>query len=180
MGKLNSLLSAALIGILLLHVVFGSFMVLGIGHNGGKILALIGTGILVLHVLCSVASTGRTLRRLVQRHVPLYVRANRLFWLRRISGMFIIIFLLCHIGMFGTMDGTHYVLYEFTLTKWLLQFGFMTSLFLHMGTNMRPLLVSLGWTNITNHCRDVYVVLGVLYVFTMTAISIYYGGWQTL
>lgn len=180
MRKLNTLLSAALIAILLIHVVFGSFMILGIGHNGAKILALIGAGLLILHILLSGVATTQTIRRMVSRHMPLYVRANRLFLLRRLSGLGIVIFLVFHIGMFGTMVDTHYVLYEFTTTKLLLQFGFMTSLFVHIGTNIRPLFVSLGWQQITNHCRDVYVVLGVLYMFTLTAISMYYGGWQTL
>lgn len=180
MRKVNTYISLALCLIFLLHLVMGSFMVLGIGHNGGKILALAGLVLLVIHIGCSMISTGQTLRRLGWRNVTLYGWQNRLFWLRRGTGLLILVFLLGHIGLFGTVMDGHYVLFEFTWQKLVIQLLFMTALSVHILTNIRPLFVSLGWHHIAPRSQDVYIIVGVLYLFSILAMAIYYVGWQVL
>lgn len=180
MRKLNTYISLALCVVFLVHLVMGSFMVLGIGHNGGKYLALAGLILLAIHITCSVISTGRTCRRLGVRHLLLYGRQNALFWLRRCTGLLILLFLLGHIGLFGTVMDGQYVLFEFTWQKLVLQLLFMTALSIHILTNIRPLFVSLGWYHIAPRSQDVYIIVGVLYLFSVLAMAIYYVGWQVL
>lgn len=178
MRKLNTYLSLALCLVFLLHLVMGSFMILGIGHNGGKLLAIAGACALVIHVALSAYSTGRTMTRLGLRHLLQYGWANRLFWLRRLSGLAILILLFGHIGLFGAVIDGQYVLFDFTWPKALLQGTFLTALCVHIATNMRPLFVSLGWSGIAGRCRDVYASLVVFYLFSIVALIIYYVGWQ--
>lgn len=45
MRKLNTILSVLLLVIFLLHGIMGSFMLLGIGSNAGKILAWVGVAV---------------------------------------------------------------------------------------------------------------------------------------
>ena len=49
MRKLNTILSVLLLVIFLLHGIMGSFMLLGIGSNAGKILAWVGVAVLAVH-----------------------------------------------------------------------------------------------------------------------------------
>ena len=51
MRKLNTILSVLLIVVFLLHGVLGSFMLLGVGQTGGKMLAHIG--MLLLFCICA-------------------------------------------------------------------------------------------------------------------------------
>lgn len=178
MRKLNVCISLALCLLFALHLVMGSFMLLGIGHNGGRLLALAGVALLAVHLVLSGCSTGRTLRRLGWLRLVQYGRENRLFWLRRLSGLAIILLLVGHVGLFGTVVDGQYVLFDFTWPKALLQGAFLTALCLHIGTNIRPLFVSLGWSRIQERCRDCYVSLGIIYLFSILALSIYYAGWQ--
>lgn len=178
MRKLNTCISLALCGLFTLHLVMGSFMLTGIGQNGGKYLALAGVVLLVAHVVLSGSSTGRTLRRLGRKGLFQYGRANGLFWLRRVSGLAIVVLLAGHIGLFGAVVDGQYILFDFTWPKALVQGAFLTALALHIGTNVRPLCVSLGWNRVQARCRDCYVSLGVMYVFSMLALGIYYVGWQ--
>ncbi len=176
MRKINALLAAVLTVLVLLHSVMGSFMVLAIGHNGGKLVALAAAVILALHAVCGAILTRRSLRRLT----PAFFRANSLYWLRRLTGIAVIVLLWFHVGLFGTMTGSQYILYEFTLPRLAVQIAFILAFLTHIALNLRPLFITLGWTSFAAHCRDGYVLLAVVGLFTLGAMGYYYIGWQTL
>lgn len=62
MRKLNTILSVLLLVIFLLHGIMGSFMLLGIGSNAGKILAWVGVAVLAVHAGIGIILTVQTLR----------------------------------------------------------------------------------------------------------------------
>jgi hypothetical protein len=71
------------------------------------------------------------------------MRQNALFWARRISGVCILIFAFFHFGLFGSMVGDTYILFDFTTARLVTQLLLIASLFTHIFMNIRPLLISL-------------------------------------
>lgn len=78
------------------------------------------------------------------------------------------------------MQGTHYILFEFTICKLITQFLFVSMLFLHIGLNIRPLLLALGMQHTAAHAYDIYGILAVFYLFITSSLICYYAGWQYL
>ena len=60
MRKLNTILSVLLLVIFLLHGIMGSFMLLGIGSNAGKILAWVGEAVHAVHAGIGIILTVQT------------------------------------------------------------------------------------------------------------------------
>ena len=85
----------------LLHGVLGSFMLLGVGQTGGKMLAHIGMLLLFLHLCIGVRLTMQTLRT---KQGFAYSKQNALFWTRRASGLAILILVFFHMGAFGSVE----------------------------------------------------------------------------
>lgn len=176
MRKINTILSAFLIGIFLLHGVLGGFMLLGIGHTAGKMLTWAGCAVLALHTAIGFCLTAETFRA----GGTSYAKRNALFWARRGSGLAILFFLWFHIGAFGGFVGHTYILFPFTAAKLLAQLGLVASLGLHIWINIRPLLVSLGIISYKERRGDIELILSVLLVFMAGSVVAYYIGWQYL
>lgn len=177
MRKLFTLLTTLLILLFLGHAVMGGFMLLGISTRPAAFIGCL-TGILaVIHALWGCRYWLRTLMR---THSLWYSRANRLFWLRRLSGIAIILLGIFHWQVFGTMQGAQYILYEFTVCKLITQLLFVSAVCIHIGLNIRPLLLALGTRNIARHTQDMYSVLFIFYLFIIGSLIYYYVGWQSL
>lgn len=175
MRKIFTLLTAVLAILCLWHAVMGSFMLLGISTRPAAFMGCLAGMLAVCHILLG----GRFwLRTLKQGKCFCYNHANRLFWLRRGSGVAVVLLFLFHWHVFGGMEGAHYILYEFTVFKLVTQFLFVSMLFLHMGLNIRPLLLALGIRQAAVHTHDIYSVLFVFYLFIIGSLIYYYTGWQ--
>lgn len=176
MRRVNTLISALLIGIFLLHGILGGFMLLGIGHTVGKMLTWGGMALLAIHTAAGAWLTAETFRA----GGRVYARRNALFWARRASGLAILFFLYFHIGAFAAFDGHAFVLLPFTAAKLLMQLGLTASLGLHIWINIRPFLVSLGVISYKERRGDIELVLSVLLLFMAGTAVMYYIGWQDL
>lgn len=175
MRKVFTLLTAILTLLCLWHAAMGGFMLLGISTRPAAFMGCLAGILTVFHILLGCRFWLRTLK---QGQCFYYSYANRLFWLRRGSGIAVLLLFLFHWHVFGGMQGTHYVLYEFTVFKFITQFLFVSMLFLHIGLNIRPLLLALGIRQAAVHTRDVYSVLFVFYLFIIGSLIYYYAGWQ--
>ncbi len=175
MRKIFTLLTAFLTILCLWHAAMGSFMLLGISTRPAAFMGCLVGILAVCHILLGCRFWLRTLR---QGQCFYYSHANRLFWLRRGSGVAVVLLFLFHWHVFGSMEDTHYMLYEFTTFKLITQFLFVSMLFLHIGLNIRPLLLALGMPHIAVHTRDLYSVLFILYLFMIGSLLYYYAGWQ--
>lgn len=175
MRKLFTILTAVLVMLCLWHAAMGSFMLLGISTRPAAFMGCLVGILTVFHILLSCRYWLRTLRH---KQCLWYGRANFLFWLRRLSGMAVLLLFFFHWQVFGSMQSTHYILYEFTTFKLVVQLLFVSTLFLHIGLNIRPLLLALGMQHIAVHTRDIYSILLVFYLFITGSLLYYYAGWQ--
>ncbi len=179
MRRINTILSAVILLIFLIHGVMGSFMLLGVGTNAGKTLAWLGFGLILIHAALGAALTVQAVRG-GKESGRWYLRQNKEFWARRFSGVAILILLFFHFGVYGeTVDGT-FGLIEFTTIKLVTQLLLIASLFVHIFVNIRPLLVS--WGILKHHERrwDLFLIASVFLLFFTGAVLFYYIGWQFL
>lgn len=176
MRKIYAYLTAVLVFFLLLHGICGSYVLIGIGKTGAPIFAKISLGLLVIHAAFGLFFTARTLWRQVENGRPFYLWQNRLFWLRRLSGLAILCFLWCHFTLFGEMQGDTYVVHAFTTGRFLLHLGLWLSVSIHVLTNIKPLYVALGFTQVQKRTADTTFVCAVLLVLMLGMAVLYFLG----
>lgn len=179
MRRINTILSAAILMIFLVHGVMGSFMLLGIGTNAGKILAWIGFGLILLHTALGVMLTVQAVRG-GKESGRWYFRQNKEFWTRRFSGAAILILLFFHFGVYGEMVDGSFGLIEFTTVKLVTQLLFIASIFIHIFVNIRPLLISWGILRHREKRWDLFLIASVFLLFFTGAVLFYYIGWKFL
>lgn len=176
MRKWNAILSLAALVLLLLHGILGSFQLIGPG-SVFRWLPWIALVLVLLHGGLGVNYTIDSLRAWRKTGVG-YFRENRLFWARRISGFAVLVFLFFHATAFGTSSNGVYRLQWFTQAKLALQLLLVASLAVHIITNIRPLMISLGVKGGKKWLGDILVILSVLLLFMAAAFVIYYLRWN--
>lgn len=176
MRKWNAILSLAALVLLLLHGILGSFQLIGPG-SVFRWLPWIALVLVLLHGGLGVKYTIDSLRAWRKTGVG-YFRENRLFWARRISGFSVLVFLFFHATAFGTSSNGVYRLQWFTQAKLALQLLLAVSLAVHIITNIRPLMISLGVKGGKKWLGDILFILSVLLLFMAAAFVIYYLRWN--
>lgn len=177
MRRLNSILSAILLVIILLHGVLGSLKLLGASPIAGKALAWVGVCVLVAHAVIGAILTIQTFL-VSKKNGEKYLKQNALFWTRRASGLAILIMLFFHIGAFGYMSNGNYMLYDFGVVKLIAHLILIASLFVHIFVNVRPLLISKGIIKHKERRVDIFLILSVLLLLFSGAIVFYFVSWQ--
>lgn len=177
MSFLPHCIAAALCGLFLWHGAMGAFMLVGISTRPAAVMGIVVAVLAVLHGLWGCVRLVGTLRR---PYGFRYAMANRLFWLRRVSGLAIVPLAVLHVGVFGAVQGSYYILYEFTLTAALVQIAFLTVVALHVALNLRPLCIALGLASYEQRRADGYIILAICYLFMVGTIISYYWGWRSL
>lgn len=177
MRKWNTIISLTALVLLLLHGILGSFQLIGAGSTSVKVLAWIAVVLIAIHAVLGVKFTADSLR-VWKKTGTGYFRENRLFWARRISGFATLIFLLFHVTAFSAGGEVAYRLQWFTQAKLVLQLLLASSLALHIITNIRPLMLSLGVRGGRRWMGDALFVLAVLLLFMAAAFVVYYLRWN--
>ena len=178
MRKFNAILTALILVLFILHAVFGSLQMLGIGSTALKTLAWVNVGLIVLHVLIGIKFTFDTLSAQRKTGVS-YFKENRLFWARRISGFAIMILLFFHLTAFGqTVDGVERLQW-FDTAKLVTNILLVLSIALHVITNAKPMLISFGIKSLKKYAGDILFVLAILMVFIAAAFIVYYIRWNS-
>jgi len=163
----------------MVHGVLGSFMLMDISTSGGKLLAWIGLVLLIVHAVFGAVFTIQAVQS-GKKSGKWYLKQNSRFWIRRFSGIAILILVFFHFGVYGeTINGT-YELKEFTTFKFVTQILLIFALFVHIFVNIRPLLISLGLLQYKERREDIFVVISVLLLFFTGAVLFYYIRWQFL
>ena len=179
MRKWNTILSLAALVLLLLHGVLESFHLIGTGGQITKLLPRAALTLLLLHAALGVKYTADSL--LVWKKTGAgYFRENRLFLARRISGFLILVLLFFHVGAFGEVVDGVFHLHPFTGIKLAHHLLLAAALAVHVLTNLRPLLLSLGVNGRRRWVGDLLFVLTVLLLFMAAAFVIYFLHWNAL
>ena len=171
MRKTNMVFSISMILLLLVHSVIGVLTLTGAVAGGlvlSKIISLAFLTVFSVHVVLSTMLTARSVVY-IKHSGASYFRENRMFWVRRISGLAILPFILQHFWMFSP---------EFTEEGILIVPGFdhlnlavsvllAVCVIIHAASNIRSLCISMG----TGISRILIIIVFVLFLAGLICIS---------
>ncbi len=178
MRKWNAILTLLILVLFLIHAIAGGFQLFGLSQTALKAVGRACMILILVHAGIGVKLTADSLVVWKKTGVG-YFRENKLFWLRRISGFAILVFLALHLLAFhGTGTGSGYRLPWFTAGKLVSQILLILSIAVHGISNMRPSMLSLGAAGWRRWAVDILLVLAVLLFFLGAAFVIYYLRWN--
>ena len=183
MRKLNAIVTPLIFLLFLVHLIWGSLMLLGVVKGGSlffSVISYVMMGLVVVHILIGIKLTVDTLQAQKKSKVS-YPGANRLFWIRRISGFALVLFMAAHVFLFsvGEKNGAP-ILKKFSMFPLIIQLLMVLSLLLHLITNIRPLKIALGIEDRKDLKTDVMIILGVSLLLSAIAFLIYFFRWSVL
>lgn len=180
MRKWNAILTAGILVLFVIHAVGGGFQLAGIIPGGSAVLSTLARIMVVLILTHAVISTILTIQSLrAQKHAGVsYIKANRLFWTRRISGYAVFLFIFSHVILFLGNNSGAYRLNLFEGVQLATQLLLVISIAVHVISNVKPVLIALGIRRFREHAVDILFVLAIVLAFTGLAFIIYYLRWN--
>lgn len=180
MRKWNAVLSVGILALFLIHAIAGSFQLSGISQGGSEFMVIIAHAmvcLVLLHIIIGIKLTADTFNAVKKSGVS-YFKENKLFWIRRISGFAVMLFILFHIMIFiGSSNGA-FRLNLFEGMQLCSQLLLVLSVAVHAVSNIKPLTLALGAKNYKAFLTDVVLVLSILLVFMGAAFIVYYLRWN--
>ncbi len=180
MRKFNAVLSMSILVLFIIHGVAGGFQLSGIIPGGSKLLKVLSwvmAGMIAVHAVIGIKLTIDSIAA-VKKSGASYFRENKLFWVRRISGFAVMIFILLHIMIFMGKSGEAYRLHIFEGMELMTQILLVITVAVHVLTNIRPLMTAMGSKKIREIMADIMIVMSVILFFTGAAFVIYYLRWN--
>ena len=180
MRKFNAILGPVILAFFLLHIIIGSLQLTGLTPGGNTVMQ-IGAWLLIAavgaHTVIGIKLTVDTLAA-IKRSGASYFRENKLFWIRRISGFAVMLFIAAHIILFmGHGSGGAFRLNVFDVPQFIMSVLLVLSVLLHIVTNIRPLMIALGSRSAKEFIADIAVVFSVLLLFSGIAFVVYFVRW---
>lgn len=179
MRKFNSVLTAVIMVLFLIHAVLGSFQMIGVGGTVLKSLSWASAGLAGLHMLIGIKLTADTLRA-QKKSGTAYFKENKLFWARRVSGFAVMVLLFFHFTAFGYYSGEAYRLRWFDTGRLVTQILLVIVLAVHIISNVRPMMIALGIKSLKEWTGDILFVISVLLLFAVVGFIVYYLRWNTV
>ena len=161
----------------LAHGVMGSFKLIGADTDSLKLVARVGMGLAVVHIIIVSILTYRTLYARKKSGAG-YFKGNGLFWARRISGFTVIIPLVMHLSIFSPSNSGAYRLEVFNTGRLISQILLVLTLLVHILTNIRPLFIGMGIKGFKRYLVDILLVTSVILLVFAVAFVIYYLRWM--
>lgn len=181
MRKINAILGPLMIILLVIHGVWGSFQLSGIIPGGNiirRILSYILVAAVVLHMVIGIKLTADTLISLKHAKAS-YFKNNLEFWIRRFSGLALILFIIWHMIIFAGGSGEIFRLQLFGGLQLFAHILLVVALIIHLLFNIKPLFIALGIAD-RRFVKDVMIILTILLVLFAVAFIIYYLRWNVL
>ena len=183
MRKTNAVITVLVLVFFLIHAIMGGFQLFGV-IPGGKTLMKVITPIMeafiLAHLVIGCKLTVDSLRA-VKKSGKGYFRENKLFWVRRISGFAVMLFIFVHAPVFaGKNDDGVYRLAAFEGVMLTAHILFVMSLALHIVSNANPMLLSFGVKSFKELGLDIALILSFVLIFTAIAFIIYYVRWNVI
>ena len=183
MRRENAMLGLGILILFLLHGIAGAFQLFGVFPGGKAWFSRVSWALLALlavHALISLKLTWDSIQ-IGRRTGVWYFRENMLFWIRRISGLAILLFAVCHLLIFlGDSSGASYRLQLFAEPQLLTQILLVITIAVHLLTNFRPLLISFGIFGFRIYVKDLLLILAVVLFFLAAAFVFYYMRWNLI
>lgn len=147
------------------------------GNQVMKVLACIMAGFVILHILFGIRLTIETMFAL-HRAGKSYFKDNLEFWIRRISGFALVLLILYHVIIFTGESGE---VFRLNMFGWLQLAGsllLVIALFVHICSNIKPLLTSFGIAGRKVYVRDIMLILAIICAVCAIAFIVYYMRWN--
>ena len=181
MRRANAIITSLIMILFLIHMIWGSLELAGMTPGGNRLfsrLSYLMVGLIVVHMVISMKLTWDTLRSQKAAGVS-YRKANRHFWVRRISGMALMLFIALHVMVFrGRQTEEGYRLVLFNGGRLAVQLLMVAALMVHLLTNIRPLKIALGIEDDKGLRVDILLALAILLLLAAAAFVVYYLRWQ--
>ena len=177
MRKWNNLLARVIILLFLFHALMGSLMLLGISKISLKPLSWILFGTVILHGILGIISTIPSFKT-AKKTGQLFFKENAAFWIKRISGIAILLLLTLHITAYTTSVNGKFFLQEFTMGRLAAQVLLILSIFIHLMVSIRSMLIAKGTIKFKERTVDWMLVLSIMMIFFTIAVVAYYIQWQ--
>ncbi len=183
MRKWNALLSMGILVLFLIHAIAGGFQLAGI-FSGGSVLmqgmAWLMLILIVLHMMIGFKLTADTCKTCKESGIS-YFKENKLFWIRRISGFAVMLFILCHVFIFVGKNKNHiYRLNQFGTIQLISQILLVISIAVHVLTNIKPLMIAAGVRGYQDILTDILCILSFILLFAGIMFGIYYLRWTII
>ena len=182
MRKWNALISMIILVLFLVHAAAGGMQLLGALPGGDRLLTLAARALMtliVIHVLIGIRLTADTLKAMKRSGVS-YFRENKVFWIRRISGFAVFIFMIFHLLIFSGKNDGVYRLKFFGGMQLATQILLALSTAVHVVTSIKPLMLALGGRKLKDYAVDILLIASVLLLFAGAAFIIYYLRWNMM
>lgn len=177
MRKWNHILARIILFLFLLHAVMGSLMFLGVSTVSLTPLSWILFTAVVMHGILGIFSTAAAVKS-GRETGRWYWKENAAFWVKRISGLAILLLLVFHITAFTTSVNGHFFLKEFTVFRMIAQLLLLLAIFIHLAVSIKSMLIAGGTINFKEKTVDWLLVLSVLILFFTVAVIVYFIHWQ--
>lgn len=177
MRKWNHILARIILALFLLHALMGSLMLLGFSTISLAPLSWLLFGTVMIHGVLGIISTFKALKS-GKRSGSWYFSENAAFFIKRISGILIMILLIFHIQAYTVSVNGQFFLQEFTLCKMISQILLILAIFLHLAVSIKSMLIARGTIDFKEKTTDWMLVLSVMLIFFTIAIIAYYIQWQ--
>lgn len=183
MRQINAITAALSMLLFLVHLIWGGLELAGVVKGGNRVFSVIAYIMLALvtvHAVIGIKLTIDTLKASKKAGVS-YVKANRLFWIRRVSGLALLVFMLLHVFTFmGKNTGDVYLLNVFGAFQLAVQILMVISLIVHLLCNIPPLRIAFGIDDKAGLRVDIMLVLAVLLLLGAAAFVVYYIRWMSV
>ena len=175
MRKINSIITVILILLFLDHALFGILDTFGMGKVFKPAALLMGI-LLIVHVIISTILTIRSEKVSITTKAT-YNKENREYWMRRWTGILVLIFFVDHVVMMIKSRQGSAKLASLKIPGKISFILFMASIASHLAINIRPLLISLGVRNRKAISIIMYVVyIGICVAAALACIITIVGG----
>ena len=171
MRKINTIVVLLIMVLLLDHALFASLNSVGIGNGVIPALAHTFLTLVLIHALISLLITIRAEKAGFVTGAR-YNKENAAFWNRRVTGVAILVLAITHASLMQRNEtGRRNIasmpkIFEFTLPL------LIVCVYLHVLSNIRPLLIALGARNIDKKEKIIKVLFSVFMLLALLA-SIY-------
>jgi succinate dehydrogenase hydrophobic anchor subunit len=167
--KWNVVLSTLILALLAAHGIVGTVLLMG-GNILLKPLARALFTLVMVHAVISILLSIQGIRTWL-RTGALYFKENKSFWIRRISGLAIMILICLHAAMFGHKPNGSNTLAGLDMFVQLLM---VVSVLVHVVTNVKPLFIAFGCRAGKKKTVTIIAVFSVFIAFCAAGLITYY------
>lgn len=179
MRKLNAILTAVIMSLFVVHAILGALNIFDVVIIISKVISYGMVALVAAHTVLSVILTVQSVKVWKRTGAP-YLRENRLFWARRISGFALMLLIPFHMFSFGETVNGVYSLYFFSGLKLSASILFVICLAFHIIANVKPMLISFGIKKLRPRAGDILFFISVLLLIAVAAFIVYFIRWNTL